>query len=288
MATPYAIIVGANKTGTTSLRHALSMVYGHLHPVNHRKNQKNWDGLKGLYKRHDYEKLLTIACDYSVLKDHPWNLGDMYKRVAKKFPACKVFLTERDPDSWYHSLQKFTNVLYFRENKYAKKKNKLDFAAFKICRKHMLEERYGVKDFDNIDEVKQAYVTRNEEIKTYFEGNPNFTCIRVPEDMNWIAIQKATQIEESIIRNNILTRQHARSILKNKDNNDRIAHYTLNAMLLKNPVVAEKIQPYYIINPQDTIDKWHFPYANRQQKDAIDMSVGLKGEGLEDIEARPD
>jgi len=288
MATPYAIIVGANKTGTTSLRIALNIVYDHLHPANPKKTQQARGGLKGLYKRQDYEKLLMIASNYSVLKDHPWNLGDIYKRVAEKFPTCKVFLTERDPDSWYHSLQKFTNALYFRENKRAKKREKLDFATFKIHRYRMLAERYGVRDFDNIDEVKQAYVTRNEEIKAYFEGNPNFTCIRVPEDMNWIAIQKATQIEESIIRNNILTKQHAKSMLKNKDNNDRIAHYALNAMFLKNPVVAEKIQSYYIVNPQDTIDKWHFPYANRQQKDAIDMSVGLKGRELEDIEARPD
>ena len=283
MSRPYALIAGANKTGTTSLRYALDMVYAHLDKGRHLG--KRLTDIKSSYSHKRYDNLLKIARDYNILKDHPWNLGDMYKRISEEFPACKVFLTERNPDSWYHSIQEYTSRLYFRQPKSGtRSKSTIDYATYAKNRKLQLEKLYGVKNFDDVEEAKQAYIQRNEEIKAYFENNSNFTCIRVPEDMNWIAIQRATGIEENIIRNNILTAQYKKS----QYNKDAISYCIPGTMFTKYRHVGEPIQPWCITNPQDPIDKWLFPCANRQHRGSVDITEGLKKQVPEDVEMRPD
>lgn len=88
--------IGFQKTGTSSLRDALSEigysvtgVFGRDVPL---------DELRRTY----VERGLEIAQRFDSVEDMPWPL--MFRELDAAFPGSKFILTMRDTDRWYHSI----------------------------------------------------------------------------------------------------------------------------------------------------------------------------------------
>lgn len=88
--------IGLNKTGTSSLGHALRIL-GYADHVDGRPDLlKNWaDG--------EIEPILSEAKGYNNFEDWPWPL--VYKELFNAFPDSRFILTKRtSPETWFESL----------------------------------------------------------------------------------------------------------------------------------------------------------------------------------------
>ena len=268
MSRPYAIIVGRNKTGTTSFIHALRLAYGC--PADGAQ-QWNYRDLVKLYKTGQHDKLVSLAKRSKVIKDHPWNQGDIYKRLAEAYPDAIFCLTVRDPDSWYQSKLRFISQLY----------NPRDYpdptSYMMKSMRHMWRE--GVEDFRDADSAKQAYINRNDEIQSYFEQKPSvkFFRVNVPEDMNWVTVQRITQIDENVLKKNIM--QWQSEVLLN-------SAYTFKVKGGSQLPGSGALQTL-IKNRDDNISEWAFPCLNKQSRTGTNI-FDYKNTGLIDVEARDD
>ena len=110
MSRPYAIMLGQKKTGTTSFRHALDIAYRHIPGATANRDIRN--RCKQLYSAGKYDKFIELTNRWNVVKDNPWNQGDMYKKLAEAYPKALFYLNIRDPDSWYRSKLGFGSESY--------------------------------------------------------------------------------------------------------------------------------------------------------------------------------
>lgn len=158
--------IGQNKTGTTSLKIALSLLGYKLCPEDimydfgsvHFKDFR--DGR--------YDGILDLVIQYDVFEDRPWNHTDFYKVLDKTYDGSKFILTTRNADQWWDS--------YIRWDKKIGLRNSWHYRInSEVC--------YGVDSFlDNPDLSKQIYLDRNNKIKDYFSNKPNFLILDINED----------------------------------------------------------------------------------------------------------
>lgn len=160
--------IGSNKTGTTSLSRALSILGYNVAPI--------WPvfsrdtGILEAYFANDYTKLNAIIDKYDAFKDRPWNHGDFYKYLDMQYPKSRFILTIRDTESWISSYRAFAIKIGLKNRWFYKK-------VSQAC--------YGNEDF-LADEISMArhYETRNDGIVQYFSGqNSRFLTIDL-EDIN--------------------------------------------------------------------------------------------------------
>ena len=90
--------IGVAKTGTVSLGLALKRL-----GFNHISYDEN---LNEKYNQGEYEIILKSAEKYDSFEDGPWNQGNFYKMLDKRFPQSKFILTIREMESWVSSHEK--------------------------------------------------------------------------------------------------------------------------------------------------------------------------------------
>jgi len=158
--------IGQNKTGTTSLTRALSTLGYRLCPEDMMYNYGSVHFKN--FKDGKFDEILKIVEKYDAFEDRPWNHTDFYKILDRTFEGSKFILTTRDVEQWWDSYIKWDKKVGLR-NLWHYKMNS------EVC--------YGVDNFlDNPDLSKQIYLDRNDKIKNYFSGNPNFLVLDVNED----------------------------------------------------------------------------------------------------------
>ncbi|XUU61083.1 sulfotransferase family protein [Erythrobacter sp. HA6-11] len=93
---PKVFCIGFQKTGTTSMSKALSVlgyrvksVFGDDLPLEILSEQYVRDGLK-------------IAAQYDAVEDMPWPL--LFRELDRTFPGSKFILTVRNTNSWFNSI----------------------------------------------------------------------------------------------------------------------------------------------------------------------------------------
>jgi len=84
--------VGFQKTGTTSLQYALSLLGYRVAGV---FSVKNLDGPA------IRDRALELATQFDAFADNPWPV--LFRELDAAFPGSKFILTTRDPDKWYKS-----------------------------------------------------------------------------------------------------------------------------------------------------------------------------------------
>jgi len=270
MSRPYAIMLGQKKTGTTSFRHALDIAYRHIPGATGSVHIR--DRCKRLYRSGKYDKIIELTKHWNVAKDNPWNEGDMYKRLAEAYPGALFYLNIRDPDSWYRSKLGFCNENYDPSIH-------IDPVAHDMQKMQNYARNYNIKDFRDIDSAKQAYINRNEEIQSYFEQKPliQFYCIDNSRDMNWSTIQRTTQIDESILKKNILDWQNYVKVRCNT------VYRTRGATGL----IGYRTVQTFIKNEDDDITKWILPRLNVRSKAGVNV-LDFKYTGWMEAETRSD
>ena len=94
--------IGANKTGTTSLKTAmigLDILVG---------NQRKAENLIDSWAKRDFDKLIKYCDSAQFFQDVPFSLPYTYVVLDHEFPGSKFILTVRDDsEQWYNSLTKF-------------------------------------------------------------------------------------------------------------------------------------------------------------------------------------
>ena len=104
---PKVFCVGCNKTGTTSLKRALSelgLVVG-----------EQWlaERLIHDWGRRDFRRLFRYCRTAQAFQDVPFSWPFTYQALDQRFPGSKFILTVRDtPEQWYASLTRFHAALF--------------------------------------------------------------------------------------------------------------------------------------------------------------------------------
>lgn len=96
MSQPKVFCIGFQKTGTSSLRDALSQIGYNVTGVFGR--DVPLEELKRTY----VDRGLEIARQFDAVEDMPWPL--MFRELDEAFPGSKFILTMRETDRWYNSI----------------------------------------------------------------------------------------------------------------------------------------------------------------------------------------
>ena len=99
--------IGRNKTGTTSLHHAMKSL-GYI-----TGNQLYAETLHDQWLQDDLSDLLKYCHTAQFFQDVPFSLPNYFKIFDAHFPNSKFILTVRDsPEQWYESLTRFHSKLW--------------------------------------------------------------------------------------------------------------------------------------------------------------------------------
>jgi hypothetical protein len=94
--------IGANKTGTTSLR-AFFADHGYRCG-----DQAAGELLMGHYAAGHWQPIINLAATADFFQDLPFSARHTYRHLAKAYPDARFILTRRDSaETWYHSLVRF-------------------------------------------------------------------------------------------------------------------------------------------------------------------------------------
>ena len=107
---PKVFVIGANKTGTTSLNKF-------LHDLGYRTGpQRKFEELLYHYYDGDWQEILKVIRNYEAFQDLPFSLStDLFiSEIRGLYPTAKFILTTRDDASaWYSSLVRFHRKLWY-------------------------------------------------------------------------------------------------------------------------------------------------------------------------------
>jgi hypothetical protein len=124
--------IGLNKTGTSSLKHALrALGIGPLPTMDEVARARIVEDV--LHGR-DYEGALAFAEHYRGFEDRPWNVGDMYRRLHERYPDSLFVLTVRDEESWWRSVERWVTVV----KPWTQSRYQLHLGAEEVAREPML------------------------------------------------------------------------------------------------------------------------------------------------------
>lgn len=159
-------ILGFQKTGTTSLEHALEFLGYHV-----------YGGDKNLMKYTNPEELkayikVTLKT-WDAVQDMPWPL--FYKELFDIYPDAKYILTIRDTDKWIRSV-----VTYF--------------ASIRIP---LHKKIYGVPCAEGYeDRYKELYEQSNTNILNFFKDKSNFLVMEMDKNFNYETLCQFLNISE--------------------------------------------------------------------------------------------
>lgn len=161
--------IGANKTGTTSLTNALQTLGFSVCP----ESIMFYPDSKYFYdqKMGKFDSLFELVHNFDSFEDRPWNHGDFYKELDKKFPNSKFILTIRDTENWIESYRRWNQKINLRDMWFYQ-------LVSQVC--------YGVDDFLlNEELMRDKYNERNNEIINYFEDTNQLLIINFEENQGW-------------------------------------------------------------------------------------------------------
>lgn len=160
--------IGFNKTGTTTLGRCFEILG--LTPVAEpRSKYIDFRYLsRSIFERVDFQPALHAADYFRAFQDRPWNIWDMYKHLDQKFAGSYFILTEREPESWWDSVERWVAGAH-----------KHDKAKFLRYLNHLKVDR-----FDKADFIK-AYLQYNDEVKAYFAGRADLLVMNLAAGDGW-------------------------------------------------------------------------------------------------------
>jgi len=93
---PKVFCVGFQKTGTTSLQYALSLLGYRVAGVLSASQLDDWDELDG--------QVYRLLPKFDAFADHPWSI--YFREFDRMYPGAQFILTTRHPEAWYASVCK--------------------------------------------------------------------------------------------------------------------------------------------------------------------------------------
>jgi hypothetical protein len=165
---PRVVCVGFNKTGTTTLGRCFEIL-GITPIAEPRSPYMDYISLsKEIFELNDYDSVLSKAQYFRAFQDRPWNIGIMYQKLDARYPGSKFILTEREPESWWESV-----------NKWLLKSHKGDTDRLQRYLHHLKIDRLD-KDL-----FIQKYQAHNAAIKHYFVARDNLLIMNLAAGDGW-------------------------------------------------------------------------------------------------------
>lgn len=160
-------VIGLNKTGTTSLGLALSMLGYNLCPESKLYQKTHFEKIND----GDFSILDKFILKYNAFQDRPWNHPKVYQYIDKNYDNCKFILTLRDSQKWIESCKKWNNKVRLNRQSYYK-------TVSKIC--------YGIEDFLSDESVMlNTFNSWAAEIIEYFKNKDNLLLFDFVKSDNW-------------------------------------------------------------------------------------------------------
>ncbi len=158
-------VIGFQKTGTTSLEHALQ----HL-------GYRVYGGDKNLMKFENTNDLMAYIKktleSWDVVQDMPWPL--FYKELYELYPDAKFILTIRNTDKWIESVVNY-------------------FASIRVP---LHRKIYGVPCAEGYESAyRTVYDDHNAEVKTFFKGKNNFIVMEQGRNFDYQSLCSFLDIE---------------------------------------------------------------------------------------------
>jgi hypothetical protein len=165
---PRVVCVGFNKTGTTTLGRCFDILG--IGPVGEpRSPYMNYIELsKAIFDGNDYKPALSAAQYFRAFQDRPWNIGDMYQYLDINYPGSKFILTEREPESWWGSV-----------NKWLTQSHENDINRLQRYLKHLNVDRFDKELFIS------RYQAHNASIRDYFSNRDALLIMDLTQGDGW-------------------------------------------------------------------------------------------------------
>jgi len=169
--------IGQNKTGTTTIEHALKEFGYNL------GDQKDGEKLFENWIKRDFNSIINFTKKSNAFQDIPFSLPYTYQVLDQYYPNSKFILTLRDSDNqWYNSITQFHKKLWSK-NEYLPSLEDLKNADYNYegFAYDYLREVYGVDDNDlyNEEKLKYWYNQYNNDIIRYFKNSNKLLVVNV-------------------------------------------------------------------------------------------------------------
>ena len=170
--------IGRNKTGTTSLKTALSDLGYRV------GDQRRAERLIEHYRDRDFQPIIDYCRTADAFQDVPFSLPFTYVVMDQSFPGSKFILSVRDPDDWYRS--------YIRHQKQVVGTDEVPTPG--ELKKHPYVREGWLYDakvwqgrpedkFYDEDFLKERFVRYNRNARDYFQFKDNLLTVNVAEDV---------------------------------------------------------------------------------------------------------
>lgn len=163
--------VGFNKTGTTSLKIALSDL-GYIIG-----NQREAELLSKDYIEDSFERIIHYCETAEAFQDVPFSLPHTYAYIDKAFPKSKFILTIRDnSEQWYNSLVSFHSKVYGENLVPTIDQLTNSSYVYKGWAWDITKKTYGISESDNPYDRElliKCYEKHNKDVISYFKNRPN-------------------------------------------------------------------------------------------------------------------
>lgn len=172
--------IGANKTGTTSLKTAmkdLGYVIG---------SQKKAENFLYDWGKRDFHRIIKFCYSAQFFQDIPFSLPFTYTVLDQKFPGSKFILTVRNnSDEWYDSLVKYHSLKWGSDNDVPDMK-KLKSSSYRSqgWAWDALDIVCNVSEQDpyNKNHLISYYENHNRAVQEYFRYRPQDLLILNPSE----------------------------------------------------------------------------------------------------------
>lgn len=208
---PKIFIIGANKTGTTTIRELFREMNFNVAP---QQDQENYfDEI--IRKKHNFnqdqfdEKVKLYIDKYQVFQDQPFSIKNFYREIYKLYPNSFYIHLNREPNEWYKSLYKnllrYTNtkdlkdldLKKLKDNDYIRKGYLFDTVMNYFPENTSLEEaneKLKMKSFMILNFEK-----RNNKIREFFKNSKKFIEINVKDEKDNSKIVKLLNLKKNVL-----------------------------------------------------------------------------------------
>lgn len=182
---PKVFGIGANKTGTTSLKVAMRLMGFKI------GDQRKGENLIEEWAIRDFKRIIKLSRTADFFQDSPFSLPYTYIALDQKFPNSKFILTVRDSaEQWYRSLINFHSKK-FGNGKIPDKQALLNASYIykgRPWRTNRLKFSTSELDPYNKESLISYYEMHNASVKEYFRHRPNDLLVLNISDPNSIAL----------------------------------------------------------------------------------------------------
>jgi hypothetical protein len=163
--------IGANKTGTTSLKSAMKELGYSV------GNQSRAESLLPAWAQRNFHKIVKYCYSAQFFQDIPFSLPYTYVALDQAFPRSKYILTIRDnTEQWYNSITKSHANLWGRNGNLPTERDlKLAKYNYKggVWRSFNLIFNTPKSNLYSREDFFKFYENHNKEVIEYFRHRPN-------------------------------------------------------------------------------------------------------------------